>query len=334
MTRYLWCGMRTSPPDTDRWTELDRTAVKVRSTTAEQTPAPARTWRRRAWHALYVGGISAVCAIAVHAATSTPPVAHADGTADGALFALTNQDRASNGVRSLAFSGTLSAIGEGAQYHGCGFTVYGRSVDMINRNYFAHPILGCGQYVFSIMSAYGIHYQSAGENIGWNVGGGADSAAANINVAFMNSPDHRANILNGNYTEGGMGSDNSGSRAWSGGGGGAYQDTWMFSEEFAQVKGSAPPPPPPPPPPHPSGGGSVPRNNPAPAAPKQAPASTAVPTPAPTPAPTETPRPHPTLAPTPFPTAFPTIVVPPGEAQTAGLLYDSVESILASYLIG
>ena len=43
----------------------------------------------------------------------------------------------------------------------------GAPIDMIRRNYFAHPILGCGQFVFSMMQAYGVHYRSAGENIGW-----------------------------------------------------------------------------------------------------------------------------------------------------------------------
>ena len=63
-----------------------------------------------------------------------------------------------------------------------------------------------------MMQAFGIRYQSAGENIGWNTYGDAGTAASQINSAFMNSPDHRSNILNGNFTALGIGSDNSGSR--------------------------------------------------------------------------------------------------------------------------
>ena len=197
--------------------------------------------------AAYLVALAGVSIAALHAVGDATPV-RADGSADGALFSLTNQDRASNGVRSLGGNGTLGGIGEGSRYNGCGFPVNGRSVDMIQRNYFAHPILNCGgRLVFSMMQAFGVRYQSAGENIGWNTYGDAGTAASQINSAFMNSPDHRANILNGNFTALGIGSANSGSAAWSGGGG-SYTGVWMFSEEFAQLAGSPPPPPPPPPP--------------------------------------------------------------------------------------
>lgn len=326
----------SSAPDHDRWIDLTRSAVAVR---AGDPPAaaPGQRCRRIAVRAGYLTALAGLVVLALHAG-STPMAARADGTADADLFSLTNQDRASNGVRSLNGNGTLGNIGEGARYGGCpGLVVYGRSVDMIQRNYFAHPILDCGQYVFSIMSAYGIRYQSAGENIGWNTGGGPSSAAAAINSAFMNSPDHRANILNGNYTDAGFGSDNSGSTAWTGGGG-SYTGTWMFSEEFAQLAGSAPPPPPPPPPTASPTTAPV-RNTAPPPAPRQAPATTAAPTPAPTPTPTPGPTTVPTAEPTTAPTgattptAVPGLVLPPALAQTGGLLYDSVESVLESYLI-
>ncbi len=145
--------------------------------------------------------------LAVLHLAGTPGVASANGGEDSQLFSLTNGDRASNGVHSLVFSGTLENIGEGASYNCNGIHVNGRSDDMIQRNYFAHPILGCGQLVFSMMQAYGVRYRSAGENIGWE--SGSSSPAGYINSAFMNSSDHRANILDGNYTEMGVGSDES-----------------------------------------------------------------------------------------------------------------------------
>ena len=157
----------------------------------------------------------------------------ANGACDSQLFSLTNQDRTSNGVRSLSFSGTLQNIGEGAPYNCRGVQVYGRSVDMIRRNYFAHPILGCGEYVFSMMQAFGIHYRSAGENIGW-VAYVFEPRPSYINGEFMASPDHRVQHPLCNYTEMGVGSDESAPGVtWTGLG--SEQDVWMFSEEFAQV---------------------------------------------------------------------------------------------------
>jgi uncharacterized protein YkwD len=314
-----------------RWDALCRTAALVRASD-EGAPAAQRSWRRIATRAAYLVLLGGVTIAALHAAGNATPV-RADGSADGDLFSLTNQDRASNGVRSLGGNGTLAGIGEGSRYNGCGFAVNGRSVDMIQRNYFAHPILNCGgRYVFSMMQAFGIRYQSAGENIGWNTYGDAGSAAAAINSAFMNSPEHRSNILDGSYTALGIGSDNSGSASWSGGGG-SYTGAWMFSEEFAQVAGSSPPPPPPPPPrPKPKPG--PPTRNTTPPPPPTTPALTATPaaTPAPTPAPTPVPTvPLPTALPT--PTALPDLTLPPLQQASGGLLFNSVESVLESFLI-
>ena len=181
-------------------------------------------------------GVLAACALAALHLAGTTHVVDANGSANSTLFSLTNSDRTSNGVHAVTFSGTLEAIGENARYNCDGITVDGRSYDMIHRNYFAHPILGCGQYVFSMMQAFGIHYKSAGENIGWVDGNlSTGSAASYINGAFMNSPEHRSNILDSRYTEMGVGSDESapgvvwtGVSAWQTG-------VWMFSEEFAQV---------------------------------------------------------------------------------------------------
>jgi len=315
-----------------RWEALTRTAAAVRAADDQPLSQP-RSWRRIVTTAAYLTVLTGVTIAALHAAGTATPV-RADGSADSYLFSLTNQDRSSNGVRSMSYNGTLQAIGEGARYNGCGFPVNGRSVDMIQRNYFAHPILNCGQLVFSIMQAYGVRYMSAGENIGWNTYGSGADAAAQINSAFMNSPEHRSNILNGNYTDLGIGSDNSGSNAWTGGGG-SYTGVWMFSEEFAQLHASRPPPPPPPPPkpkpqpqPQPRPVSVATRNSAAPAPPKQPPATAppvTVATVAPTPVPTPTE--------TPGPTPLPNLTLPPLLAAPGGLLFNSVESVLESYLI-
>lgn len=299
--------------DQARWDELIRTAALVRA--ADPAPTSSRgSWRRAATTVASLLALAGLTIAALHAAT-TATVARADGSADAALFSLTNQDRTSNGVRSLNGNGTLGGIGESSRYNGCGFAVNGRSFDMIQRNYFAHPILGCGQLVFSMMQAFGVHYLSAGENIGWNSYSGSALAASQINSAFMASPEHRANILNGNFTDLGIGSDNSGSVAFTGGGG-SYTGAWMFSEEFAQLSSSRPPPPPPRP--RPSGGTTT-RNIAPPPPPAQPPATAAPAVAVPTP--------------TPSPTALPTLTVAPLLEEPGGLLFNSVESVLESYLI-
>jgi uncharacterized protein YkwD len=305
-------------PDTprDTWAELVRTAALVRvSPDAEETVA-----RKQApgWVRALIGGalVLGAAGLAVNHTLGTAIAVHADGSADATLFSLTNQDRASNGVHALSASGALQGIGENWRWTGCGRTVYGRSQDMIADDYFSHQIPPCNQYVFSMMQAYGINYKLAGENIGWVAGaGGATSSADYINGQFMNSPEHRANILDSRYTHLGVGSwATATGTTWHYPGSASYSNVWMYSEEFAQL-GSAPPPkatatPIP-----------APRNSPAPATPAAPPVVT---TPAPTPVPT----------PTPVPARFlPTSAAPPPITTYEGLLPNSILSVLEAYLV-
>jgi len=312
----------------DLWARLSQTAQSVRADAPPDAGVPAASGRK--WLVFGAALAAAACsALLTHHQLS----ASADSTADQDLFSLTNQDRASNGLHALLWHSTLSAIGENKPYGGCGFNVNGRSYDMIQRNYFAHPILNCGQYVFSMMTADGINYRSAGENIGWESGySDPASAASYINTSFMNSTEHRDNILNTSYTHVGMGSDFT-SGSWSGGGS-TLSNVFMFSEEFAQLSTtSAPPPSTPKPtpkptprptaPPPPPGGSTAPPNTQAP------PPPTAVATVIPTPTPTETPEPTPT------PIAAPLLGAPepPLVWTGGGLIADSIESVLEAFLV-
>jgi uncharacterized protein YkwD len=286
--------------------------------------------RRRARRAALLTGMVVTAAVAACASRQSTHV-HADATADQDLFSLTNQDRASNGLPALQYHTTLSAIGENKSYGGCGFNVNGRSQDMITRNYFAHPILDCGgQLVFNMMAASGVSYRLAGENIGWASGAGdAASSAAYINQQFMNSPEHRSNILQSGFTHIGIGSILSPpGHTWTGSSPG-QQNVWMFSEEFAGLA-SAPPPPAPAPKPATSPpartSGTQGNTAPTPAPTEQpTPATTAIatPTPAPTPAPTPTPIPAPELGPP----------APPLVFGGGGLLADSIQAVLEAFLI-
>lgn len=127
--------------------------------------------------------------------TSTPATTNTTNTntssknvaADEKLaFDLLNADRAKNGLGALKLNSQLTTLG--GNY----------AQDMINRNYFSHNNPE-GQTPFDRMKNAGISYNYAGENIAIN------NNVTNAETAFMNSSGHKANILNKNYTEVGVG---------------------------------------------------------------------------------------------------------------------------------
>ena len=73
-----------------------------------------------------------------------------------------------------------------------------KSQDMINLNYFAHQSPTYGS-PFDMMKAAGVTYRYAGENLA-----GAPTVEQ-AHTGLMNSPGHRANILNPNFTHIGIG---------------------------------------------------------------------------------------------------------------------------------
>ncbi len=240
---------------------------------------------------------------------AAPVFAQPTGSAtsyDGELFSLTNNDRTSNGLAALTENGTLGSIAESGYYGGCSRPIYGRAADMITNDYFSHVIPGCsadGGYVWPIMSADGVDWSSAGENVGWN----SDYAdpAAGVNTQFMDSPPHRANIL-GAYNELGIGSwYTSGSWNYPDSGGGPWTDVYMFAQEFVLVGSYAPPP-------SPGGGGSGGGSASSPATPTPTPVPTATPTPTPKPPPPGVGARSPKLA--------------------RGLLSSTIDQVISSYL--
>ena len=103
------------------------------------------------------------------------------------VVSLVNQERARYGLAPLTIHRELC---EGARM---------KSRDMQQNGYFSHtsPTYGTP---FQMMKKLGISYRTAGENIAK----GFSSPQAVVN-AWMNSEGHRANILNGSYTEIGVG---------------------------------------------------------------------------------------------------------------------------------
>jgi uncharacterized protein YkwD len=99
----------------------------------------------------------------------------------------TNTDRASNGLGALTLN---SQLDQAAQT---------KANDMIARDYWSHNTPD-GQTPWSFITAAGYDYQTAGENLAYGF-----TTAADTLTGWMNSPEHKANILNTTYQEVGFG---------------------------------------------------------------------------------------------------------------------------------
>lgn len=132
---------------------------------------------------------------------SSPTV---DAEAESEMLLLLNKEREKNGVDPLVMDTKLRDLAR--DY----------SKDMLKRGYFSHYNLE-GQSPFDRMDAYGITYGYAGENLAL-----APSTALAMQ-GLMNSPGHRANILNANFGKIGIGVMD----------GGVYGK--MFTQEFTDL---------------------------------------------------------------------------------------------------
>ena len=178
------------------------------------------------------------------------------------LVSLTNQSRASAGLRALKIDSALTSI---ARW---------RSKDMITRNYFSHNIPPAGYNVFHVLDQKHYCYVIAGENIGWN-NYPDDVATGVVHNSFMQSPGHRSNILGKRWDVIGVGAYKgpTGKKMW----------TVIFADKCGSTKSS-------------SSGGSKATPKPKP---KAKPAPKAPATPRPTPKPTPKPTPVKTMPPPP-----------------------------------
>lgn len=211
-------------------------------TTPPASPTATSGRRRRPIPRRLGRSIAATAILALALIGAYPaPAAHADATFNQRLTALINQDRSANGLAPLQVQTQLASIAEGAPYSGCGFTVYGRAVDMGQRNYFSHTIPSCGgNDVFDIMSSAGVANTWAAENIGW-ASHSADPAtvAQYLHTMFMNSAGHRANILSPNATHVGVGSWRTApGQTWSGSGT-ARSNAWLTAVVFSRMPATA-----------------------------------------------------------------------------------------------
>ena len=188
----------------------------------------SRSRRRLRLAASAVAMTAAGLAVTAREAHAQTP---AQAAFDSRMLADVNQDRAGAGLAPLRSNPALHQLAEGGPAP-CG--VGGRVDDMLARNYFSHDIPGCGTTVIPWLSWAGVRWVAAGENIGWEAGSTDPAAAADyLNQLYMNSPEHRANILNPAFTDVGLGGAQSGS-------GQTYQgqaNVWISDQVFAAVPG-------------------------------------------------------------------------------------------------
>ncbi len=101
-----------------------------------------------------------------------------------------NAIRVSHGLSALIRESAIDAV------------AIAHSEDMMARDYFAHESPE-GQGVGDRLTEAGVPWRGAGENLAWTLGH-SDPVPVSVD-GWMNSPGHRANILNENWTHTGMG---------------------------------------------------------------------------------------------------------------------------------
>jgi uncharacterized protein YkwD len=147
--------------------------------------------------ALSVGALGLAGAPAASAAcgtTSAMPGQTSKAALASSTVCLVNVERAQRGMRPLKVNRRLSRAATG------------HAGDMVRRDYFSHDSLSGASFVDRIRRAgylTGPRAWIVGENLAW--GSGDRSSPAAIVRAWMNSPGHRANILQRRFREIGIG---------------------------------------------------------------------------------------------------------------------------------
>jgi uncharacterized protein YkwD len=103
------------------------------------------------------------------------------------LLILTNHERSNAQLGGLNMDPELTTAAQN------------KANDLVNRNYWSHTAPD-GNTFRTVVAASGYQYQLAGENLAYGF-----KNAQQVVVGWMNSPEHRANLLNGNYEDVGFG---------------------------------------------------------------------------------------------------------------------------------
>jgi len=124
--------------------------------------------------------------------------AASSGTIESVFASMENNIRASQGLQTLIVNPVLSSIARS------------RCQDMLNRGYFSHTTPE-GKNIGMILQENGIMYACSAENLGQASPPSWGSPEAIINL-WMSSGLHRANLLNPNFGQTGIGIVDSGGR--------------------------------------------------------------------------------------------------------------------------
>lgn len=112
------------------------------------------------------------------------------GTYVQQIVTLVNKERAAAGLKPVSGLDSLHKVAAT------------KATDMRTNNYFSHTSPTYGS-PFDMMKSFGITYNAAGENIAMG-----QKTPEEVMKAWMNSPGHKANILNANFNYIGVGYDN------------------------------------------------------------------------------------------------------------------------------
>lgn len=114
-------------------------------------------------------------------------LAYATSVSTDDLLTATNKQRDSNQAADLTLNSELSAAAQA------------KANDMVTRNYWSHNTPD-GKEPWVFINATGYKYQKAGENLAYGFATSKDTV-----TGWMNSPSHRENLLDKDFTEVGFG---------------------------------------------------------------------------------------------------------------------------------
>jgi uncharacterized YkwD family protein/spore coat assembly protein SafA len=128
----------------------------------------------------------------------TIPTLDAVKTQENEVVRLVNVERSKAGLRPLTANWQVSRVARI------------KSQDMATKGYFSHTSPTYGS-PFNMMENFGIRFSAAGENIAYG-----QRTPQEVMTGWMNSPGHRANILNPSYTQIGVGlaTNSRGTKYW------------------------------------------------------------------------------------------------------------------------
>lgn len=128
--------------------------------------------------------------VAAPAPAVVPAAADSRASFTQQVVTLVNKERAAAGLAPVSALDSLNKVAAA------------KATDMRTNNYFSHTSPTYGS-PFDMMSAFGVTYKAAGENIAMG-----QRTPQEVMTAWMNSPGHKANILSANFNYIGVGFDN------------------------------------------------------------------------------------------------------------------------------